>query len=346
MERRMPLKFRNYINWYSAGIVWEETLHLPLRFIDFLYDADLSETDKVILLRIYSLLQDCDPTAGCQNEIAGLVEKMQNKSYVEVDADGDYSLLPIYHVLYPELEGEGGYPLFIAGEFRSFPFPKEFLDVLKHMKLTGKNGEKRNKTSAFILGFIFQLVTMNGEKFLKDDYYCGGKCLVADRDNLLYAIAKTCYESEHDWQVHASTDLSTTIRVKNGEVIADILDNADIVTASVQGESNMLDELTQTYFRLRDGDAVADTLKRETYSEWRAGWQQIIAEKNITAEEILEMLPALFDRYKYVPDPFKKPKPKNPTMTQLGTMMMVERERRRKKPPKKNNPLFVAEVIE
>jgi len=342
----MPLQFRPYINWDSAGLTWDETLHIPLRLIDFLHDCEeLDESDRVLILRIYTLLQIGDPTPDARQEINRLAEKIKDKQYLGKDEDGDYNLIPLYRKLFSDLD-DSGYGYFINGEFLSFPFPTDFLDILKYMKLHGANGERRNKTSGFILAFLFQLVTHNGEKFIKDNYFCGNKPLNADRNNLLYAIAKTCYESQNDWDVYISENFESGVKVRNGSVIADILDQGQIAAvSSVRGEMDVLDELTRVFHLERDGEDVANRIPPETYKIWRVYWQKLINEFHLSPDEILTLLPHLFNSYRYVPEPHRTPNPKNPAKTSLGMMLLAEKQRNQKE-TKGNNPYIATAVIE
>lgn len=338
--------FRKYIPWEKIGLVWEDDFFIPSELILFLYQSkEISEKDKLGLLRIYSLLQFGDP--DCDNDIEGVLENLTSKktsdpafvlpAWIDKDEDG-YSLMPLYEQIYPDL-GEAGYDYFIQGRVYSFVFPNEFLDILKKMPLVDKDGNPKNKTANFVLSFVYQITINGGMKFIKDDYYCGSQQLSSNYEALLYAIAKTCYEGNHTWNVHSNGD-SLKISVKNGQVIADILQ--DGITATFSGEADELDEATQMFFLNKYGEENSKRIKKETFEEWRKYWENIIGECGITRAELLTMLRRVFENndHRYIPDPYMKPSKKNPVATTLAGLVLMEKSRTKKK-KQTNNQQYI-----
>lgn len=292
------MKITHTIPWLNYGIDFEsnDALYLPVALIQFLYEKDLSDIDKLSILRIYSLLQTSEDT----EEITRLVKKIENKEYLDEDNE-DTILYPLYKELYPSLKGsKTGYILFIEGETRSLPFPEKILDILKAMELNDKDLNPKNKTSRFLLNFIFELVNDNGETFLSDEFYVGNKKLAGNKNNLLFAIAKTCYEVEHNINKRNISFL-TNVKIIDGLVINEIISESTLREKmqegiSMIGEENISDNLTRLFFRYKYGEDVVENITTSTLNQWRFYWNSISQESKIPISELEPAIISLFSK--------------------------------------------------
>lgn len=343
------MKITHTIPWLNYGIDFEpeNALYLPVTLIKFFHSSKLSDSDKAIILRIYSLLQ-----IGANDEedtMKLLLGKMENKEYIQESSDE--ILKPLYVELYPTLKNsKTGYNLFIDGEMRSLPFPSKILDILKAMELNDKDFKPKNKTSKFILNFIFELVNDNGEVFLSDEFYVGDKKLSKNKNNLLFAVAKTCYEIEHNTRKRSEGYFDTAVKITNGLVINDIITESTKLEhmrsdeLSFTSENNVYDNLTRLFFRNKfgDDDDVVETIANSTLNEWRSHWETISKESNIPVEELETVLMELFDKEdsKYIPMPWSK-SVKNPAFSLSMKLKQLKKGSKNKR--KSNNVLVLLE---